>query len=136
MELSDLAGEHILDAVDSDNEQVKTYGEAFESCSVLRFRLDGIVYTAIEDPDDGYRSCLRDIVAGDHPMTNCFEPLRVVGMHRTRSDGGYNADILALIDVVTGKIVIEVGTDNSDDYYPSFVGNFNPENMAINQVRP
>ena len=41
-------------------------------------------------------------------------------------------DILELIDVVTGKLVLEVGTDYSDDYYPSFVANFNPEAMALN----
>ncbi len=30
------------------------------------------------------------------------------------------------------NVVLEVGTDNSDDYYPSFVANFQPENMATN----
>jgi hypothetical protein len=138
MELSDLVGEHMLDAVDSSNEQVKTWGDQFEDCSVLRFRLDGKVYVATEDPDDGYRSSMRDLVVlpDDTIMHNTFAPQRVVGRYRNKSD--YNeADVLELVDAVTGLIVLEVGTDNTDDYYPWFVGNFHPQNMACNaDVKP
>jgi hypothetical protein len=38
-----------------------------------------------------------------------------------------------MLDVTTGKVVFEVGTEDIDDYYPGFVVEFNPENMAINQ---
>lgn len=132
MELQDLIGEHLLDAVDFSNEQVKTWGEEFEDCHVMRFRLDGKVYTAMEDPGDGYRSSMREITVGDWEMSNTFPPVRVIGRHRT--EGRYSGvdDVLELIDVGTGKVVIEVGTDNVDDYYPGFVAHFDPAAMTPN----
>ena len=132
VELVSLVGEHLLDAVDFSNEQVKTWGDEFEPCQVMRFRLNGKCYTATEDPDDGYRSSMKDLVVSDCvEMKNVFAPVRVIGRHRTA--GSYGAeDVLELIDAKTGKTVIEVGTDNSDDYYPGFVANFNPEAMVLN----
>jgi hypothetical protein len=41
-------------------------------------------------------------------------------------------DTIQFIDVVTGKIVLEIGTDNTDDYYLYCVMNCNPENLVIN----
>ena len=132
MELKDLVGEHMLDAVDFSDEQVKTWGENFAACQVMRFRLDGRVYTATEDPDDGYRSSMREITVGDWSMTNVFQPVRVIGRHRTAGEYGHSSDVLELIDAGTGQTVIEVGTDNDDDYYPSFVASFRPEAMTPN----
>lgn len=133
-ELTDLIGKRRVDAVDFDNEQVKElYGDGYEDCSVCRFRLDGVVYIAIEDPNDGYRSSMRNlIVANDVAMKNVFPSVEVLGKHRTFGDYGATDDVLELVDTITGKVVLEVGTDNSDDYYPSFVASFHPENMATN----
>lgn len=139
MELQDLVGEHVLDAVDCSNEQVKTWGGGFENCSVIRFRLDGKVYVATEDPSDGYRSCMNDIVEVIPPpaMQNVFAPQRVIARHHDVSTHGDGADILELVDAFTNKVVLEVGTDNKDVYYPSFVSSFHPENMACNaEPRP
>lgn len=133
IELKDLIGEHLLDAVDFSNEQAKTWGDEFEALRVMRFRMDGKVYTVTENPLNSYHSSMRDITAGDwRPMTNTFAPLRVVGLHRTVYYGpSSSADILELIDIGTGKIVIEVGTDNGIDYYPIF----NPKAMTPNASR-
>lgn len=30
-------------------------------------------------------------------------------------------------------MILEVGTANTDDYYPYYVANWNPENMHINE---
>lgn len=142
MELKDLVGNHILDAVDFSNEQIKTWSDEFEDCEVIRFRLDGKVYAATEDPSDGYRSSMRDIaLLGDVKMQNVFAPQAVVGRYVTEKKAwegsSYTnaAEILELVDTVTGRVVLEVGTDNSDDYYPSFVSSFHPEAMAGNQGR-
>lgn len=99
MELKALTGEHLLDAVDFSNEQVKMWGEQYEDCQVMRFRLDGNVYVATEDPDDGYRSHMKNLtIAENATMKNVFEPVKVIGRHRDK--GGYNdsADVLELID--------------------------------------
>lgn len=142
VELKDLVGKHILDAVDFSNEQVKTWDDEFEDCGVVRFRLDGKVFVATEDPSDGYRSSMRDIaLLGDVPMQNVFVPQAVVGRYQAErpacegADYTNQTDILELVDEVTGRVVLEVGTDNTDDYYPSFVSSFHPEAMACNQGR-
>jgi hypothetical protein len=132
IELDSLIGEHMLDGCDLSTEQVKTYGEHFEDASVIRLRLDGKVYTAIEDPNDGYRSSMDRLFVEDSPIKNSFPPVRVLARKKANDNYSVN-DTIELIDVVTGKVVAEFGTDNTDDYYPSFVSCFSPENMATNQ---
>lgn len=132
VEFYELCGEHLLDAVDTSNEQVKTWGDEFENCEVLRFRLDGKVYTATEDPSDGYRSSMRTFEVSESPMKNTFEPIRVLARHRTEGSYGCSDDVLELLDIKTARVILEVGTHNTHDYYPSFVASFNPGNMSIN----
>jgi len=125
VELEDLVGRHMLDAINYDLDNS-------EEANIFMFRLNGVVFIATEDPDDGWRSCLGDIKASkDRKMTNIFRPIEVIGVHE---DNGY-CDILKLIDVANDKVVLEVGTENTDDYYPYFVGRFCPENMSINESR-
>lgn len=131
VELDSLIGEHILDGCDTSIEQVKTYGDHFEDANVIRVRLDGKVYTAIEDPDDGYRSSMGKLFVEDCAIKNVFPPCRVLARKKANGTYGVN-DTLELIDVVTGKTVAEFGTDGTDDYYTSFVSAFWPEHMAIN----
>lgn len=100
----------------------------------MRFRLNGKVYTVTEDPGDGYRSSMSEITEGDYPMANTFASQRVIGRHRTVYEYGGISDVLELIDVGTGKTIIEVGTDDVNDYYPTFVANFQPENMTHNAI--
>lgn len=134
MELKDLVGKHLLSGVDITNQRIKeSYGDGFEDAQCISFCLDGVVYTAIEDPDDGYRSSMRDIMQTEFvKLNNTFEPQEVMATHRTEGEYSHD-DTLVLTDTTTGKVVLEVGTDNSDDYYPCFVASFTPENMAINK---
>jgi hypothetical protein len=131
--IDDLVGEHLFDGVDIYVENVKTYGDNFDEANVILFRLDGVVYVAFEDPSDGYRSSMdRLIVSPSSEMTNIFPAIRVLARKKNNGDW-QNNDTLELIDMITGKVVMEVGTDNYDDYYPSFVSNFRPENMVTNK---
>ena len=132
MELKELVGEHMLDAVDFSTEQFNIFGSRFEDCQVMRFRLDGVVYVAVEDPNDGYRSMMNDIYTSNEVVKNTFPPVKVVCRHRENGRSGDVDDILEIIDVVTGKTIVEVGTENTDDYYPCFVASFSPENLAHN----
>lgn len=134
IELLSLIGEHVLDAVDTSVESTKrTYGDYYEDCELVRFRLDGKVYTAIEDPSDGYRSSLGSLILSPNDeMRNVFPPVRVLVRKKDDDRYGNTNETIQFIDLVTGKTVLEIGTDNSDDYYPSFVGSFSPENMATN----
>ncbi len=116
MTLNDLAGPHLLTGCDMDST-----GDA----NAIVFVLDGTAYRAQEDPNDGYRSYMGELSVSKKPVVNMFAPVPVFGrLAKTEND------VLELIDVGTGKTVIEVGTDNSCDYYPSFVGCFTPENMT------
>ena len=55
---SNLVGRHVLTGVDQGI--IEIYGEEGNWVS---FTLDGVTYTATEDPDDGYRSYLMDDLA-------------------------------------------------------------------------
>lgn len=131
MELIEITGKKILDAVDFSTESIKSWGDSFEDCEVCRFRLDGVAYSAVEDPDDGYRSHMRDLVVNEiSTMKNEFEDCEVLCRHRSKGD--YTCDVLELVDTTTGMVVLEVGTENTDDYYPWFQAIFNPTAMAAN----
>ena len=136
MELNELKGKYMLDAVDFTDEQIKSWGDMYEDCEVCRFRLDGVVYMAAEDPDDGYRSHMRDLVVDDSAnMKNVFPSIEVLARHRTEQKTSYStqeSDVLELVDTTTGEIVLTVGTENTGDYYPYFVANFVPASMVTN----
>jgi len=133
IQLKSLVGLKTLDAVDFSNERRLRYDEWTDS-SVCRFRLDGKVYIAIEDPNDGYRSSLASLAqyTSEVRLENTFPGARVLVRHKSTNEHGQEADMLEFLDVETGLSVLEVGTNNSDDYYPSFVASFHPENMAAN----
>lgn len=131
--LSDLVGNGILDAVDFGTEGHKRWTDELEDCQVCRFRLNGTTYLAVEDPNDGYRSGLEKLIVQEGAkLANIFPAIEVLGVHRTKRGDYRECDIIELIDMITGKVVLEIGTDNTDDYYPSFVASFSPENMATN----
>lgn len=138
MKLEDFVGHGELSGVDTGHEQIKAYwGDGFEDCQTISFVIDNRAYMAIEDPDDGYRSSMKEIK--EIPVgliKNRFPPCDVVGVMRG-NDGYNNSDrhyVVDFIDTRTGKIVLSVGTANEDDYYPMFEARFSPENMAINSV--
>lgn len=44
----------------------------------------------------------------------------------------YKCEMVVYVSRTTGKPVCIFGTDQSDDYYPSFIAQFHPQNMGIN----
>lgn len=140
MMVKELVGKHVLDAVDFDTIK-KEMGQSCydaEECNRMRFRLDGVIYEAIEDPQDGYRSCLGDLCIGTGDMKNTFTPCEVVAAVVTSRESwagsGSQApqDYVEMTDVVTGKVVLSVGTTDIDDYYPGYMAIFDPKSMASN----
>ena len=94
------------------------------------FALDGEVYTAVEDPDDGYRSCLDSVVQELGFMTMVFPRHRLGRVRLTacpeRDDSGETVDGYCLTDVDTGHVWLEFGTYAWDDYYPCFFFTYTP----------
>jgi hypothetical protein len=133
-EVIDLVGEHVLDAVDFSDESIKcSYGEGFEDCPACRFRLDGIVYVAVEAPDDGYRSHCREIAIDPAAtMKNTFPAVSVIGRYRTKGENGETDDVIEFIDMHTSNVILEVGTLDIDEYYQEYVATFSPELMTGN----
>jgi len=133
IDMQSLVGKHLLSGVDESQLEVKHWGNV-ENCQCINFILDGITYTAIEDPSDGYRSAMEKIIVSGTKVTNVFEPVEVVVSYREKTEGYFNGkcDILDFTDTKSGKRVLEIGTDNSDYYYPSFVACWTPENLSVN----
>jgi hypothetical protein len=93
------------------------------------FKLGDQVFKAVEDPEDGYRSSLRSIVAvsaARNAKRNKFsaEPLATVRVEKLDQQGEeWSTDAFdgyALIDAETGHQWLRVGTAAPDDYYPAF----------------
>ena len=132
MELKDLIGMHFLTAVDEGAATIPhRYRDGTEMVNYIAFTLDDVPYAVFEDPEDGYRSSMREIVVQVIMPKSIFPPVRVLARMMPDSDREKN-DVLELIDVTNGKTILMVGTRNTDDYYPMFVGEWTPENMAVN----
>ena len=132
-ELTDLVGLHTLTAVSMD--PPATVAHFAPDASVINFELDGVSYTAVEDPSDGYRSSMDVLIKGAARYQLEFPPCQVFCYTESTDYFDPRPDILTMRDVVTGKIVLQVGTYYADDYYPTFVARWMPENMAANQER-
>ena len=130
MQLDDFLGKHVLTGVDFGVE--KATEEYYKDANNMAFEMDGKVYLVREDPDDGYRSSMKDIEEVDIKVVNQFPPCKVKGRRRKNSEYGEKNDVIDFYDVVTGLVVLAIGTENIDDYYPSYVAYFDPRNMKIN----
>lgn len=117
MEFQDFIGYHILSGVD--------YEGGIDGANAIRFRIDGVIYIAMEDREDGYRSCMGSLEVSDLPMNNTFRGIPVIGVV-TKT---INEDILSFVSVKTGKEVLAIGTDYGDSWYPCYVSSWTPENM-------
>jgi len=112
----------------------------FGPTDVFRFVLDGKTYTAVEDPEDGWRSALQELYISDDPVANQFPPIEVVATLETGRrlrdwlgrDIGNEHELLQLHDARNGKLIMEVGTIYVNDYYPEFVAWFDPTGMYVN----
>lgn len=91
----------------------------------LRFKLGRVVWEAVEDDSDGLRSYLETVQRVEQPDDVFFKrPLatvEIVDVCEGSMDG------YGLRDVKDGHIWLLVGTDNVDDYYPSFVFSYAPK---------
>lgn len=116
--LESLVGVHTLTGVDTDPRE-----SPLRHADAISFMLDGQTYLAVEDPQDDYRSSMESISRVDEPTKNQFPVVQVLGRMRD------NDPVLELLNVETGKVILSVGTDNADDYYPCWVAAYHPENL-------
>lgn len=118
--LEDLVGSHLLTAVSPDSRE-----STYRAADSIAFTLDGQTYLATEDADDGYRSSMESIRKVDYTIPNLPVAVKILA----RMSESNSEDILELLNAETGKVILRVGTDNVDDYYPCWVAEYNPENL-------
>ncbi len=99
------------------------------------FKLDDTVFEAEEDESDGYRSCMRDVSEVDVNNLIFFKtPIARVRVE-DKSEANYSSsdgfDGYQLVDVEDGHVWLVFGTDNYNDYYPSYIFNYIPKEPKI-----
>lgn len=87
------------------------------------FKIDDMIFEAIRDRDDGYRSYLDSIrLKGDAETNNLTffrRPIARIRLERRVVKGDFGGYVL--VDINDGHVWLTVGTDYSDSYYPCFV---------------
>lgn len=91
-----------------------------------------------EDANDGYRSAAATPIIYEGSLYELCDnvnyvrvPVRVEPMQAAEYADG--ADGIDLWDTRNDRLILRVGTDNVDDYYPTFVLDFRPEMIAGRQ---
>lgn len=124
--LGDLTGLHLLSGVDYFEEDVLNHYGGDEACQVIRFVVNGVTYIAFENRLDGYRSCMEGCYKSTTPITNSFEPIQVLGSL-------IGEELIEFRDCANGKVVLSIGTNYDNSYYPCFVADWTPENLTVNR---
>ena len=96
----------------------------FYGIDVNCFKIDDTVFEVMEDPSDGYRSyfdCVNHVPSWD-PI---FFKRWICDVSIIRYED-VNSEGYKLIDR-DGWVWLRFGTDNTDDWYPYFVFEYNPE---------
>lgn len=126
-------GEHMLSGVSLI---LTDWGYNYVDAVLLT--IDGKNYIALEDPEDGYRSYgVFHQTDRDYHQRNSFPPQKVFvknvienswveEMHEVYQYRGIE------ITNEAGDLILRVGTDLTDDYYPMACFKYNPENLPIN----
>lgn len=136
MELKDLVGNHLMTGIETGTVKRNCWGDELINCNYVKFRLDGVTYMAVEDPEDGYRSCCEELKIVDEECKTALPTILVEC--KMREDAYANSwceeknDILEFYDVTNKQMFMAVGTGNIDDWYPYFVFEYTPELLSCN----
>lgn len=113
-------------------------GAAFSFC------VNGKTYTAFENPDDSYRSSMSSLV--EQEGNKCSTTMDAVALRpqfrrfmvdedqwremEPMTAGSETSDMLCLVNPSTQEMVLSVGTNLSESYYPSFVAHCDVEALG------
>jgi hypothetical protein len=125
--LSDLVGAQILECIPK-TDLTNPFDRDGNGCA---FSMSGRIYLVFEDPNDGYRSSASPLIsfAGSGYEIGWRYP-EYLRHPVLCSMVGLGNEVLEMHSAETGKLVFRVGTDNSDDYYPSYVAEWIPQGLV------
>lgn len=130
MSLQKLNGKKVLfGGVYETTYKIKDEYASQSTGNVTYVLLDGKIYRFREDPSDGYRSHIKDIQQVKRTASMKFsmehDPQRVfVHYGKRKSKDGYSyGNAFDGLTLYRGDptLLAEFGTDNSDDYYPTYI---------------
>lgn len=98
---------------------------AFYGVDHNQFKLNDIVYEAVEDESDGYRSYLESVEVRDSKGIFFGEPLDKVVLVEVDKGDFSGFELRSTTD--ENHVWLRFGTDNYDDYYPCFVFRYEPK---------
>lgn len=91
------------------------------------FKVDGVVFEVLMDPDDGYRSHMAGVFARSEKGYNFYsKPFATVRLEKidVEERDDYSCERMhgyKLVDTADGHIWLTFGTEWHDDYYPMFM---------------
>ncbi len=139
MVLSDLVGVHTMTGIETGTVKRENWWDGEDICNYVKFRLDGVTYMAVEDPNDGYRSCCRELeIVDEECKTKLPDILVECKMRDDFHDnifGTEKNDILEFYDTNNKQMFMAVGTGNTNDYYPYFAFEYMPEVLSCNATK-
>lgn len=118
-----LCGKHILSGVSRD------YTAHDAEC--IYFVIDGKTYRAVEDPEDGYRSCMKGIEIANEKIPNNIPDTEVLVSYDDYED----SQMLRFYETKYGKEVLTIGTNYETEWYPVCIFRYSPENLPCNVHR-
>lgn len=138
MKLRDLVGTHLMTGVETGTIERDCWWNKSDNCNYVKFELDGATYMAVEDPNDGYRSCCDELEIVDEKCK--IELPNVLVKCKMREDSnvdGWNEeknDILEFYDLNNKKMFMAVGTSYIDNYRQYFVFEYTPDLLSYNSM--
>jgi hypothetical protein len=100
------------------------------------FKVDGVVFEVLCDPDDGYRSYMAGVIAHKPEQYNFYSlPLATVRLEKfTRqpddeSGRDESTNGFQLVDTQDDHVWLEFGTHHHDEWYPSFLFRYHPKKV-------
>ena len=112
--LEELVGDHILSAV--------AYGKDGNGI----FKLDGVTLEVVVDEDDGCRSYMDEL-----KITKEIPDMYEIPVFAAMCENA-DHDLIEMRDKRNGKTVLTFGTKELSDYYPSYVFDYQPQNIFEN----
>lgn len=131
MELRDLVGIHTMTGIETGTVKRENWWSGNDNCNYVKFKLDGTTYMAVEDPDDGYRSCCRELEIVDGECRMSLPNILVECKMRDK----VHDDILEFYDISNNQMFMAVGTGDTTDYYPYFMFEYTPEVLCCNATK-